>query len=266
MQDLEILCFQTELVWQNAEANRVAFEKKIEAKIGNTDLIILPEAFTTAFPADPTCFSETKKGPSIKWMARIAKETNAVLCGSLLIKTGNHYANALIWMRPDGTYDRYDKRHVFSMGGEHKTIKAGNKQLIVEYKGWKIKPMVCYDLRFPIWSKNTLDENGVYAYDLAIYIGNWPAVRTYPWQQLLKARAIENLAYVAGVNRVGIDGFGTHYSGDSLVMDPKGYVLKRAEKGKEEIFAQTLSYEALVDFRTKFNAGLDWDDFVIQGI
>lgn len=266
MQDLKLLCFQSDLVWEKPKDNKAAFEKIILSETEFPDLIILPETFTTGFPVDPTCFSETENGPTIKWMRKMAQHTQAVICGSLLLKKANTYANTLIWMRPDGSYEYYDKRHVFSMGGEHETISPGNKQLIVELKGWKIKPMICYDLRFPVWSKNTLDKEGNYAYDIAVYIGNWPAVRTYPWQQLLKARAIENLAYVVGVNRVGIDGQGNKYSGDSLVMDPKGYVLKRAEKGKEEVFAQTLSYDEIMEFRKQFDAAQDWDEFEIKGI
>ena len=197
-------------------------------------------------------------------MREVAGQKNAVVCGSLLIRSGTDFSNTLIWMHPDGSYERYDKRHVFSMGGEHERIKAGSRQLTVELKGWKIRPMVCYDLRFPVWSKNRLLENGEFEYDLAVYIANWPAVRSYPWKQLLIARAIENMAYILGVNRVGHDGPGNYYSGDSMLVDYKGKIVELADEGKEQLFTQVLSMNQLTDFRKKFNVALDWDEFEIQ--
>ena len=262
MKELEILYIQSDLAWENPAQNRKNFEKKIQAQGQGCDIIVLPETFTTGFPVDPAPFAETTDGESIAWMRQMAAQTGAVVTGSLLLNDNNSYTNALIWMRPDGTFERYDKRHVFSMGGEHKHIKAGNSQLVVELKGWKIRPMVCYDLRFPVWSKNRY-ENGSFEYDLAIYVANWPAVRTYPWDALLVARAIENQACVLGVNRVGTDGQGNIYSGHSKLIDAKGTVISEAPEDKESAMRVTLSGKQLQQFRNKFNVGCDWDRFEI---
>jgi len=263
MKQLEILYIQSDLVWEDPAKNRENFEKKILAQSHHCDLIVLPETFTTGFPVDPAPFAETGKGETLAWMQRMATQTGAVITGSLLLKDKNSFTNTLIWMRPDGTFERYDKRHVFSMGGEHKRIKAGSRQLLVELKGWKIKPMVCYDLRFPVWSKNHF-ENGNFEYDLAIYVANWPAVRAYPWDVLLVARAIENQAFVLGVNRVGTDGPGNKYSGHSKLIDVKGNVVSEAPENREAAIRVSLSGEYLLSFRSKFNVGRDWDDFEIK--
>ena len=195
MQDLKILGLQTDLIWKSPIANRRAIEKKIKNSFDDHDLIILPETFTTGFPVDPTKHYEEINNPSLKWMQNIALERNTTITGSFLLKSETGFSNSLFWVRPDGSFERYDKRHVFSMGGENERIKAGKKQLLVELNGWKIRPMICYDLRFPVWSKNKFID-GIFEYDLAIYVANWPAVRTYPWRQLLIARAIENMACV----------------------------------------------------------------------
>ncbi len=264
MKNLEILYIQSDLAWENPVLNREFFEKKILAQGQGRDLVVLPETFTTGFPVDPVSFAETADGESLQWMHRLATQTGAVITGSLLLKEETAYFNALIWMRPDGTFERYDKRHVFSMGGEHKRIKAGEQQLLVTLKGWKIRPMVCYDLRFPVWSKNRY-ENGTFEYDLAIYVANWPAVRAYPWNMLLIARAIENQAFVLGVNRVGTDGLGNTYSGHSGLIDAKGRVLSEAPENKEGVMRVSLSAKELQQLRNKFNVGMDWDRFEITG-
>ncbi len=260
MQDLKILFLQSDLVWENPEKNRAIFLRKIEQAFSGEDLIVLPETFTTGFPVNPIDFAETTDGESLKWMAATARKYQAVLTGSLLINNQGSYSNTLIWMRPNGTFERYDKRHVFSMGGEHKRIKAGEKELIVELKRWKIKPMICYDLRFPVWSKNRF-ENGSFAYDMALYVANWPAVRAYPWKQLLMARAIENLSYVLGVNRTGYDGLGNDYKGDSMLVDFKGQPVATCAEGEACTGKTTLSHEKLIQFRNKFQVGPDWDFF-----
>ncbi len=262
MQNLEILYVQSNLVWENPEQNRHNFEKKILAQGQGCDLIVLPETFTTGFPVDPAPFAETTSGESLQWIRRLTAQTGAVITGSLLLKEENNYSNSLIWMRPDGTFERYDKRHVFSMGGEHKHIKAGEHQLIVKLKEWKIRPMVCYDLRFPVWSKNRY-KNGTFEYDLAIFVANWPAVRAFPWDALLTARAIENQAYVLGVNRVGLDGQGNNYNGHSKLIDAKGKVVSEAPENSEAAMRVTLSGRQLQEFRNKFNVGRDWDRFEI---
>jgi len=262
MKDLQVLYLQANLVWENPVQNRKHFEKKILAQGRGYDLIILPETFTTGFPVDPAPFAETPDGESLQWMQRMAAQTGAVITGSLLLADASFYFNTLIWMRPDGTFERYDKRHVFSMGGEHKHIKAGNRQLVVKLNGWKIRPMVCYDLRFPVWSKNRY-ENGTFEYDLAIYVANWPAVRAYPWDALLTARAIENMAFVLGVNRVGTDGLGNTYAGHSRLIDAKGIILSEAPENTEASMRVNLSGQQLQEFRKKFNVGRDWDQFEI---
>lgn len=260
LKNLKILYLQAKLVWENPEQNRENFEKKILTQGKGCDLIVLPETFTTGFPVDPTLFAETADGASLQWMQRMAKQTGAVITGSLLLKEAAGFFNTLIWMHPDGTHKRYDKRHVFTMGGEHEHIKAGSRQLVVEINGWKIRPMVCYDLRFPVWSKNRF-KNGIFEYDLAVYVANWPAVRVYPWDVLLKARAIENQAFVLGVNRVGTDGLGNNYSGHSRLIDARGKVLSEAPENEEASPCISLSGEDLSEFRKKFNVGRDWDTF-----
>ncbi len=263
MKDLEILYIQSNLAWENPMQNRENFEKIIQGQAQGCDLIVLPETFTTGFPVDPAPVAETTDGESLQWMQRLAAQTGAVITGSLLLKEGNTYFNTLIWMRPGGTFERYDKRHVFSMGGEHKRIKAGSRPLVVELKGWKIRPMICYDLRFPVWSKNRF-ENGGFGYDLAIYVANWPAVRILAWDALLVARAIENQAFVLGVNRVGLDGLGNSYNGHSKLVDAKGVRISEAPENREASVRVSLSGKQLQKFRNKFNVGRDWDRFTIE--
>ncbi len=264
MKDIIILYIQSDLAWEDPVQNRENFEKKILVQGQSCDLIVLPETFTTGFPVDPVTFAETVDGESLQWLQHLASQTGAVITGSLLLKEGTAYFNTLIWMRPDGTFERYYKRHVFSMGGEHERIKAGEQQLLVKLKGWKIRPMVCYDLRFPVWSKNRF-ENDAFEYDFAIYVSNWPAVRAFPWDALLTARAIENQAFVLGVNRVGTDGQGNHYSGHSKLIDAKGMMLSEAPENKEASMRVSLSAKELHQFRNKFNVGMDWDRFEITG-
>ena len=263
MQDLEILYIQANLIWENPAENRMRLEQMIKQQEKKFDLVVLPETFTTGFPVDPEPFAETIDGETIGWMKALSATTGAVVTGSFLIKEEKQYTNTLIWMRPDNTFERYDKRHVFSMGGEHHRITAGKRSLITTLKGWKIKPMICYDLRFPVWSKNQYRQNH-FAYDLSIYTANWPAVRAYPWDILLKARAIENQAYVLGVNRVGTDGLGNSYAGHSKVVDAKGNILSEAPENQEAIMHVTLSAQDLTAFREKFNVGRDWDHFTIN--
>ena len=264
MQDLKVLCLQSDLVWDDPVKNRELFEIKIMNHTDNHDLVILPGTFITAFPDFPVFSSESLDGKTVQWMAQMAEKTKAIITGSVLInKNGKHF-NTLVWMPPDGNYSTYNKRHVFSMAGENEVIECGKEQLIVELNGWKIKPMICYDLRFPVWAKNRIDDHKQYEYDLAFYIANWPAVRSYPWTQLLIARAIENLSYVIGVNRIGYDKTGKLYSGNSMIIDPKGKILSEADEGKERALTEILSYNELEEYRSKFNVGLDWDWFSID--
>lgn len=263
MDNIQLLYVQADLVWENPAENRRRFKEIILKNAQACDLVVLPETFTTGFPVDPLPFAEAPDGTSLKWMHRMAVETGAVICGSLLLKEGAGFTNSLIWMPPDGQFKRYDKRHVFSMGGEDEKIRAGKEQLIVELKGWKIRPMVCYDLRFPVWSKNRY-KAGQFEYDLAVYVANWPAVRAYPWNVLLKARAIENQSYVLGVNRVGKDGLGNQYDGFSKLIDAKGNVVSEAPQGMEAVEKYSLSWGELKRFREKFDVGRDWDRFSLR--
>jgi predicted amidohydrolase len=261
MQDLKILGIQSDLVWESPKTNRLAFEQKIGQNFNDHDLIVLPETFTTGFPVDPGKFSEEINDSTFRWMKKMASGYKTTICGSFLLNNDGNYSNSLIWMRPDGSFECYDKRHVFSMGGEHEKISAGEKHLIVELKGWKIKPMICYDLRFPVWSKNSFSQQSGFEYDMAIYIANWPAVRSYPWRSLLVARAIENLACVIGVNRVGFDNAGIAYDGDSMFLDAKGNIMQQAKKAEEYFLTDVFKFEDLLSFRQKFNPGPDWDDY-----
>ncbi|GAB3100758.1 amidohydrolase [Aestuariicella hydrocarbonica] len=255
-QDLRVSIIQQSLVWQDPPANRARFGELILGQAGATDLIVLPEMFTAGFSMDSQKVAEPATGETLAWMKEMAQSTGAVITGSYAVaaKDGGLPLNRLVWMRPDASYEIYDKRHLFRMAGEHKRYQAGEGRLTVELMGWRIRPLICYDLRFPVWCRNQED------YDLLIFVANWPAARAYPWSQLLKARAIENLACVVGVNRVGEDGNGHAYSGDSVVLDAMGKPV--VDPGsKAGVFTVTLSAEALNSFREKFPAHLDADGF-----
>ncbi|TXF90115.1 amidohydrolase [Neolewinella aurantiaca] len=260
MTDLTVTLLQTNIVWQNPEANLSHYAEQI-ASIGQaTDLIVLPEMFTTGFTMDPANNAEAMEGPAMQWMAEQATATGAVVTGSLVIEDEGKYYNRLIWMKPDGTYLMYNKRHLFAMAGEHEHYAAGAERLVVEYKGWRICPLVCYDLRFPVWSRN----DG--AYDLLIYTANWPEKRAYDWNTLLKARAVENQCYTIGVNRVGEDANGHRYNGDSCVIDP-GWrkTLFHVEK-KETVHSEVLSAAHLAEVRAKLPFLMDRDGFTVSGL
>lgn len=263
MQDLKIAYIQASLEWADPAANRSHFDTWIMSIKSQPDLIVLPETFNTGFPVDPVKYAESIDGESVSWLKEKAVTTGAVVCTSLLLGSSGKYYNSLIWMRPDGTFAMYNKRHVFRMGGEHELITPGQELITEVLNGWKIRPMICYDLRFPVWCRNQY-ENGVYDYDLLLFVANWPKVRSYPWKQLLIARAIENQSYVLGVNRVGKDETGNEYSGDSFLVDPKGEIIVSATPDKEEIVEFSAGYAALFDFRSKFKVGMDWDDFSLD--
>jgi omega-amidase len=258
MQDLKVTLIQSELHWQNSGANLAMFEEKIWQIKGKTDLIILPEMFNSGFTMDAKSVAEPMNFTTFKWMKQMAEQTGAVVTGSFVVKEDNNFFNRLIWMQPNGEWDKYDKRHLFRMAKENDHFSAGNSRIIKELKGWKICPLVCYDLRFPVWSRNQNLE-----YDLLIYVANWPAVRVSAWDALLKARAIENLSYTIGVNRVGEDGNGIAYDGHSSVYGPKGESIF-LKNDTEDISTITLSKSDLVDFRTKFPAQMDADRFEIN--
>lgn len=263
MNELKVAIIQTRLHWQDPEKNREWMEKKLEEIHGRVDVIVLPEMFSTGFTMDAAHLAETMEGPSIRWMADTAAGNNAAVTGSLIIKDGSQYYNRLIWMLPDGTCEFYDKRHLFRMADEHQHFGAGSNRLIVHFRGWKICPMVCYDLRFPIWSRNRF-VNGEYDYDCLIYVANWPARRSHAWKTLLPARAIENQAYVIGVNRIGLDGNEINYSGDSAVIDFKGERLSKTERFGDKTEVVAISMNELNEFRKSFPVLLDGDFFEIK--
>ncbi|HRZ76167.1 MAG TPA: amidohydrolase, partial [Bacteroidales bacterium] len=220
MQDLRISLIQDELVWEDPAANRARFQAILES-MEDTDLVLLPEMFSTGFTVHPQRVAESMDGTTIQWLRRMARESGKAMAGSLIVKEGESYYNRLVFCHPDGALEHYDKRHLFRMGGEHLRFGMGNHNIMVNYRGWKIRPLICYDLRFPVWARNRYSE-GNYDYDLLLYLANWPRARRHHWMTLLSARAIENQCYVAGLNRVGTDGAGVSYSGDSRVIGPGG--------------------------------------------
>lgn len=263
MSDLNIAYIQTNLVWEDKQANLANFDRLLERVRPGTDLILFPETFNTAFPVDPRRFAETVDGLTMQWLAAKAREKGAVACATFLLEVEGKYRNSLVWMRPDGSYELYFKRHPFSIGGENRLVARGEMPLLVELKGWRVKPMVCYDVRFPVWARNRY-ENGQYAYDLGLYLANFPDSRMVVWNSLLVARAIENQACFVGVNRIGDDPNGLRYSGESQVVNARGEVVSKIEPYHEDVAHCALSYESLQRFRDKFPLGPDWDAFAIH--
>lgn len=228
-----------------------------------TDLIVLPEMFTTGFTMEARAVAEPMNLTTFRWMKQMAAQTGAVVTGSYVVQEKNNYFNRLIWMQPDGQFDTYDKRHLFRMAGEDAVYTAGNQRIVKEWKGWRICPLICYDLRFPVWSRNVQPDSTDFAYDLLLYVANWPAARRNAWNVLLQARAIENLSYVVGVNRVGQDSNEHLYTGDSAVVDYTGEILF-SQADVEKTHQQTLSLDGLKAFRNKFPTNLDADAFSIR--
>lgn len=257
---LKVSLIQTFLHWQNIDANLNMLEEKIWQINEKTDLIVLPEMFSTGFTNAATALAEPMNSKTFRWMKQQAMQTQAVVCGSFIARDGKDMYNRLLWMRPDGDYITYDKKHLFRMSEEHTIYSAGQARVVMEWKGWKIRPLICYDLRFPVWSRNQTLAEGKLAYDLLLYVANWPAARTHVWRSLLQARAIENLSYCIGVNRVGEDGMGISYNGHSLIFDFKGEMLADLEEA-ERIVTFTLHKSQLEAFRKKFPTHLDADAF-----
>lgn len=262
MQDLNIAIVQSDLVWEDTRKNLAAFDRKLQHVEPVTDVVILPEMFNTGFSINPDKIAEKPVGKAFRWLQKKADDLHCVITGSILTDLKGKYFNRLYWMMPDGKFKTYDKRHLFRLGKEWQVFSPGTEKLIIELKGWKILPLICYDLRFPVWSKNRYID-GSYEYDFLFYIANWPVARKYAWKNLLIARAIENQAYVAGVNRVGQDGHGVNHSGDSMVLDAKGQIIAQANPYQEEIITAQLSYDELTNFRNNFTVGLDWDEFEV---
>jgi predicted amidohydrolase len=253
--DLTVTQVQSSLFWQDPEANRAHFEDVLNDLTDSTDLVVLPEMFSTGFTMSPETLAEEFDGPTITWMREQAQQRGIALCGSVVIAGQGRYYNRFVWTTPAGDQIFYDKRHLFRMANEHEHYEAGTDRVVVDYLGWRILLQVCYDLRFPVFSRNCDD------YDLAIYVANWPAARQHPWRILLQARAIENLCYVSGVNRVGVDGNGVKHSGDSMLIDFKGEAIIDRPAYEPYCETRTLSLQKLLDFRRKFPAWRDADKF-----
>jgi predicted amidohydrolase len=251
---MNITLVQSALYWENIEKNLSSFEEKLN-NIGQTDLIILPEMFSTGFSMNASAVAESMDGTAVNWMRKTAAKKNSAITGSLIIREGGKFYNRLIFMRPDGSFEQYDKKHLFTMAKEEETYTAGTEKIIFDYLGWKICPLICYDLRFPIWNRNLED------YDLAIYVANWPDRRSYHWRSLLTARAIENQCYVAAVNRVGTDGKDLYYSGHSSLIDPTGELIYQ-KADAEDIQQFDLNKEYLIEIRTKLPFLKDRDNLL----
>lgn len=271
MSTLTITGIQTIVNWEKPAANRSMFEQKIKDIKEKTEIIILPETFSTGFSMKPKQLAETMEEETIEWMKRMATEKKSIITGSVIIKENENYFNRLIWMLPNGQSGLYDKRHLFAYAGENAEFTAGTKRLIASVKGWKINLLVCYDLRFPVWARQASPPSPLSKgegaltpeYDMLIYVANWPERRNHAWKTLLQARAIENQCYVVGVNRVGNDGNNIYHSGDSMVVDPMGEILY-TKAHEEDIFTVTLQKEKLEEVRAKLPFWKDGDNFMIQ--
>jgi omega-amidase len=265
MSVLPVTLVQTHLYWEDPEKNRKMITEKIIQHTQPGQVVVLPEMFTGGFTMQADVVAETMEGETVSWMKQLSKERKIILCGSMVIEekdqdpTGNTplYFNRLLWVLPNGEIGIYNKRHLFGYAGEDQVYTAGNNRLIASVKGWKINLQICYDLRFPVWARQ---DNEHPEYDVLVYVANWPARRAHAWRSLLIARAIENQCYVIGVNRVGKDGNGIDYSGNSMVIDPLGEVLKEISD-IEEIYTIELSYTHLQDIRTRFPFLKDRDQF-----
>jgi omega-amidase len=260
MNTLSFTLIQSQLHWENKGANLAMFEEKIMGIRGHTEIVVLPEMFSTGFSMQPKKLAESMSGETVNWMKRIAATKKIILTGSLIIEEDGQYFNRLLWVLPDGHLGYYDKRHRFAFAGEDHEYTAGHKRLIAQVKGWKINLQVCYDLRFPVWARQHSGETP--EYDVLLYVANWPERRNHAWKTLLTARAIENQCYVVGLNRVGDDGNGIHHSGDSMVIDPLGVTLYHKEEA-EDVYTIILQKDALQTVREKFPFWKDADHFKI---
>lgn len=256
-QHLHITLIQSDLVWEDKTANLQHFEQLIAGITGPKHIVVLPEMFSTGFSMAPERLAETMDGPTVQWMAAIAIKYRCILTGSAMIEEEGKYYNRMLWVQPNGQIAHYDKRHLFAYGGEDEHYTPGERRLIVSVNGWRINLLICYDLRFPVWARNKNAD-----YDVLIYVANWPEARSLAWKTLLQARAIENMSYVVGVNRVGTDGKGLTYSGDSSVFGPLGEQIWQ-EHGNAAVHTVTLDKDALTDVRTRLPFLKDADNFIL---
>lgn len=262
MPALKFTLIQANLYWEDRKANLEMFEEKINTQAPGSQVVILPEMFSTGFSMKPELLAETMEGPTVSWMKKIAGSKKLILTGSLIVEENGQYYNRLIWMLPNGQFGQYDKRHLFAFGKENNHYASGHQRLIASVNGWKINLMVCYDLRFPVWARQQFDEEKNFEYDVLIYVANWPERRNTAWKTLLQARAIENQCYVIGVNRVGEDGNGIYHSGDSMVIDPLGSILYQ-KAHEEDVYTISLEKESLDEIRRKFPFWKDADEFTL---
>jgi len=260
MSSLTLTLIQTNLHWEDKQANLAMFEEKINSIKEKTEIVVLPEMFSTGFSMNPEQLAETMDGTTIQWMKKISVQKKIILTGSVIIKDGDNFFNRLIWMLPNGEYGYYDKRHLFAYGDEDQHYTSGSKRLIASVKGWKINLLVCYDLRFPVCARQQAQEE--LEYDLLIYVANWPERRINAWKTLLQARAIENQCYVVGVNRTGNDGKNIYYSGESMVINALGEILYH-KAHEEDVFTITLQRDSLEEIRNKFPFWQSADAFTI---
>lgn len=262
MNPLTVSLIQSYLHWEDKEKNLQQFEAKIASLPATTQVVVLPEMFSTGFSMKPEQLAETMDGPTVAWMKEQSGKHRKIIMGSIIAEEQGRYYNRLIWMLPNGASYHYDKRHLFAYAGEDKHYTAGEKRLIVQVNGWKICLQVCYDLRFPVWARQKPPEGQDAEYDILIYVANWPQRRSHPWKTLLQARAIENQCYVIGLNRVGDDGNGIYHSGDSMLVDPIGNPLWQ-QADEEAIYTHTFQPEALREVREHFPFLQDADNFLI---
>jgi len=260
LQDLRLTLVQPDLLWQEAARNREILAERLLPLAGHTDLVVLPEMFTSAFVVGSGAIAETHPGPTLQWLQELSVTLNAAITGSVAVQVEGRKRNRLLFVTPEGAHYHYDKRHLFRMLGEHERYAPGSAKLLLTWRGWRLFPMVCYDLRFPVWCRATAAE----PYDLMLCVANWPAPRSEHWSTLLRARAIENLAFVAGVNRVGRDGNGLDYAGQSAVYGPQGDTLAHAGDVETLVHA-TLHPQDLQQWRERFPAWRDADDFQLLG-
>lgn len=264
MSTLRITICQQPLLWEEPERNRAHFGDLLSELGGSTDLVILPETFTTGFTTETGRIAEPLHGPTLAWMQQWAAAGQFAITGSFICAEpgieSEQYYNRLLWVNADGTYHHYDKRHLFTFAGEHFHFSAGRERIAIDLKGWKVCPLICYDLRFPVWSRNSAHD----PYDLLIYVANWPEARASAWKDLLVARAHENQCYVAGVNRVGTDDKGIAYSGDSRVFGPKGELLAAMEPNVSGTVTVSIGLEPLLEYRKAFRALEDADRFELR--
>ncbi|WP_248724878.1 amidohydrolase [Seonamhaeicola sp. ML3] len=256
-EQLKIALIQSDLVWENPKQNRVNFEEKIKSISAEVDLIVLPEMFTTGFTMNAQGLAESMQGETVAWMKTMVSKFNTAIIGSIITSEAQKFYNRLLFVEPTGGVITYDKKHTFTLAGEDKIYSKGTARVIIDYKGWKICPLICYDLRFPVWARNTED------YDVLLYVANWPKPRVSAWDALLKARAIENMSYCIGVNRVGVDGINIEYCGHSAVYDVLGEMITNFQPNKEQIEIVTLEKQHIKKYRNALKFLDDKDDFTL---